>query len=262
MSAIIQNLKPLDVKPLQHQHADLPLEIPLIDGKIHLLLCATGSVATIKIPNMIQALSKYANLSIRLIFTASATNFLQGQSAEQPSIEDLQAMPNVQGVYFDEDEWKEPWVRGNKILHIELRRWADLMVVAPLSADGLAKITQGWSDNLLLSVARAWDTTGELDPVRKFSGLDQPPEQGESDVRRVKRILVAPSMNTAMWKQPITGMQLKVLKEDWGVPNGGWYEVLEPMQKELACGDTGGGAMKDWREIVNIIEDRLGLNIV
>lgn len=176
MSATIQDLRPLNLKPVQHQTQ--PSEFPLNDGKTHLLLCATGSVATIKIPNIITALSRYTNLSIRLIFTQSATNFLRGQSAEQPSLREIEALPNVDGIYFDEDEWREPWIRGNKILHIELRRWADVMVIAPLSADTLAKITQGWSDNLLLSVIRAWDTTGELDPVRHLPGLDHPREEG------------------------------------------------------------------------------------
>ncbi|KAF2256642.1 phosphopantothenoylcysteine decarboxylase [Trematosphaeria pertusa] len=257
MAAVVQDLQPLNLKPV---HDEDPLALPLYDDKIHLLLCATGSVATIKIPNIIKALSKYSNLSIRLVFTESATNFLRGQSAEQPSLEEIEALPNVDGIYFDEDEWREPWVRGNKILHIELRRWADMMVVAPLSADALAKITQGWSDNLLLSVMRAWDTTGELDPVRDIPGLDRPREEGSEGAVRKKRILVAPSMNTAMWKQPITKQQVKVLDEDWGVRNGGWFEVLQPMEKELACGDVGGGAMKDWRDIVKVIEDRLGLS--
>ena len=256
MSAVIADLKPLNIKPLPGQE---PLDLPLYDDKIHLLLAATGSVATIKIPNIISALAKYTNVSIRLIFTSSSTNFLQGQSAEQPSLEEIEALPNVDGIYFDQDEWKDPWVRGNKILHIELRRWADMMVVAPLSADTLAKITQGWSDNLLLSVVRAWDTTGELDPVRDIPELNRPREEGGEGVRRKKRILVAPSMNTAMWKQPITKQQVKILNEDWGVQKDGWFEVLQPMEKELACGDVGGGAMKDWKEIVAIIENRLGL---
>jgi phosphopantothenoylcysteine decarboxylase len=256
MSSIVTDLKPLNLR--QVRSAD-PYALPLRDSKIHLLLCATGSVATIKIPNIIQALSKYTNLSIRLIFTDSAKNFLRGQSAEQPSLADIEALPHVDAIYFDEDEWREPWVRGNKILHIELRRWADIMAVAPLSANSLAKITQGWSDNLLLSVIRAWDTTGELDPVRDMPGLDRPREEGVEGVRRTKRILVAPSMNTAMWLQPITKKQIKVLDEEWGVRNGGWFEVLQPMQKELACGDVGGGAMKEWKEIVEVLEDRLGL---
>lgn len=259
MSAEVRDLKPLNLKPLQHQHEAKPdpFAFPVHDEKTHLLLAATGSVATIKIPNMIRALSKHGHLAIRLIFTASATNFLQGQSAEQPSLADIEALPNVEAIYFDEDEWKDPWVRGNKILHIELRKWADIMVVAPLSADTMAKITQGWSDNLLLSVVRAWDTSGLVDPMRDMPGLEGLSDEGQG--LRKKKILVAPSMNTAMWKQPITMQQVRILDEDWGVKNGGWFEVLQPMEKELACGDVGGGAMKDWREIVGVVEERLGL---
>lgn len=253
MTTEIKDLKPLHLKP---SRASEPHALPLNDEKIHLLLCATGSVATIKIPNIVQALSRHENLSIRLIFTEAARNFLRGQSAEQPSMEDIEALPNVEGIYFDEDEWSEPWVRGNKILHIELRRWADIMVIAPLSADTLAKITQGWSDNLLLSVVRAWDTTGELDPVRDVA-TSHNVSLGQ---RRKKKILVAPSMNTAMWKQPITKKQVAVLDQEWGAQNGGWFDVLLPMEKQLACGDVGGGAMKDWKEIVKIIENNLGLN--
>jgi phosphopantothenoylcysteine decarboxylase len=68
----------------------------------------------------------------------------------------------------------------------------------------------------------------------------------------------------------ITKRQIKVLEEDWGVceetvdlnegESGGWFLVLRPEEKELACGDVGDGAMKDWKEIVKVIEKRLGLN--
>jgi phosphopantothenoylcysteine decarboxylase len=263
MSAEISELRPLGLQPVQHQHQYTPrtdaFTFERSNGQIHVLLCASGSVATIKIPNMINALAPHKTVRIRLIFTTSAANFLQGQSAEQPSIAEIEALPNVDAVYFDADEWAEPWVRGNKILHIELRRWADIMVIAPLSANELAKITQGWSDNLLLSVVRAWDTTGLVDPVREIPGVQWAEEATGSGVIKKKRILVAPSMNTAMWLQPITKKQIDVLDGEWGVKNGGWFEVLQPMQKELACGDVGGGAMKDWREIVSLIEERLGL---
>ena len=256
MSVTIKDLKPLNLKPLRNQDS---ISSASRDDKIHLLLCATRSVATIKIPNIISALSKHPNISIRLIFTSCAAHFLRGQSSEQPSIAEIGALSNVEGIYFDEDEWREPWVRGNKILHIELRRW-DLMLIAPLSANSLAKIAQGWSDNLLLSVVRAWDTTGELDPIRGIPGLDRPREEGGEGARRVKLILVAPSMNTAMWNHPVTKKQVNVLDEEWGARNGGWFEVLMPMEKELACGDVGGGAMKDWKEIVEVVRDRLGLS--
>ncbi|KAF1921778.1 flavo protein [Ampelomyces quisqualis] len=264
MSAEISEVRPLGLKPVQHQHRQTPRPDPFIfnreDGDINVLLCASGSVATIKIPNIINALAKHKNVRIRLVFTSSAANFLQGQSTEQPRIADIEALPNVDAVYFDADEWAEPWVRGNKILHIELRRWADIMVIAPLSANELAKITQGWSDNLLLSVVRAWDTTGLIDPVRDIPGVQWAEARGAESAVRKKRIIVAPSMNTAMWLQPITKKQIDILNDEWGVDNGGWFEVLQPMQKELACGDVGGGAMKDWREIVGLIEERLGLS--
>lgn len=134
------------------------------DGKHHLLLACTGSVATIKLPQILSTLtSRHSNLSIKVLLTESARNFLQGQAEEQPSLSSLAALPGVDGIYFDSDEWREPWTRGAHILHIELRRWADLMVIAPLSANSLAKLANGYSDNLISSVVRAWDTTGLID---------------------------------------------------------------------------------------------------
>ena len=80
-------------------------------------------MATIKLPLTIRALgSRHANLSIRVLLTPAASRFLAGQSPEQPPISSLLDLPNVDGVYLDEDEWKEPWKCGNTILHIELRR--------------------------------------------------------------------------------------------------------------------------------------------
>ena len=225
----------LPAKFVAAEHAD--------DNKKHLLLAASGSVATIKLPNIVNELSRYNDLSIRIIVTKAAENFLEGQSEEQPVLESLLLDKNVDGIYRDEDEWTRPWVRGRSILHIELRRWADLLVIAPLSADSMAKMTVGFADSLLLSVVRAWDTTGEIEGSKK------------------KRIVVAPSMNTAMWNHPITKKQLRVLEEEWcwkekGV---GWIEVLRPVGKKLACGDSGNGAMREWSEIVSVIEERMNL---
>lgn len=224
------------------------------DGKHHLLLAASGSVATIKIPNILNALSHHTNLSIRLIFTKSAINFLAGQSAEQPSLESLRSIPNVDDIFLDDDEWVHPWKRGEAILHIELRRWAHLLVIAPLSANTLAKITSGFSDNLLTSVVRAWDTTGLVEATAQGFEIGQMSK---------KRIIVALAMNTAMWRHPITKRQIRILEEEWAVSSGdetksdGWFEVLRPQEKELACGDVGDGAMKDWKEIVEVILQRL-----
>ncbi|KAL9030904.1 MAG: hypothetical protein Q9196_001012 [Gyalolechia fulgens] len=215
------------------------------DGKKHLLLAASGSVATIKLPKIAEAFSDHQNLSIRIILTKAADRFLAGQSDEQPTNEYLRTIPNVDGVFLDNDEWAEPWTRGAGILHIELRRWADLLVVAPLSANSLAKMTTGIADNLLLSVIRAWDTSGVTNATSKS----------------VKRILVAPAMNVAMWLHPITKKQLKILEEDWKIDGSpqGWVEILQPVEKTLVCGDSGHGAMKEWSDIVSLIEKRLAL---
>jgi phosphopantothenoylcysteine decarboxylase len=231
------------------------------DSKTHLLLAASGSVATIKIPNILLALSRYPSLSIRLILTRSATQFLAGQAAEQPPLHTLLSSPNLEGIYLDDEEWSHPWKRGGSVLHIELRRWAHMLVIAPLSANTMAKITHGMADNLLTSVVRAWDTTGLVEATTE-AVLD-----GSVQARGKKIILVAPAMNTAMWRHPITKSQLAVLEDEWGVSNGkeegkedgGWFEVLRPQEKELACGDVGDGAMKEWKEIVHVIEERLRL---
>lgn len=216
------------------------------DGKYHLLLCATGSVAAIKIPAICSALSQYSNLSIRVVLSDSATQFLQGQSDEQPHWGTLENIENVHGVCVDRHEWREPWKRGNSILHIELRRWADLMVIAPLSANALAKMALGMSDTLVLSVARAWDTTGQIDGVRPGILL-------EGGAKR-KTIMIAPAMNTAMFHHPATMKHLNVLAGEWGVQNGGWIELLAPIEKGLACGDAGSGGMKEWKSIVLDVE--------
>ncbi|KAI0885801.1 flavoprotein [Annulohypoxylon maeteangense] len=252
----------------------------LQDNKKHLLLAASGSVATIKLPLIIEALAERhsqrnssQDLSIRVLLTPSATRFLSGQSREQPPVSSLLSMPCVDGVYVDADEWREPWKRGDAILHIELRRWADLLVIAPLSANTMAKIVGGFADGILTSVVRAWDAWGELD--------------SDTGRKRKKHIIVAPAMNTAMWRHPVTAKSLRVLEEEWGVgghgsakarpahpatddegptpepkregDDGGWFEVLRPQSKTLACGDVGDGAMMEWKEIVAVIEERLGL---
>ncbi|ETS81135.1 hypothetical protein PFICI_06137 [Pestalotiopsis fici W106-1] len=267
-----------DVQHVRSTQSDIAnLTASFHDSKVHLLLAASGSVATIKLPLIIQALSHHPNLSIRVLLTPSARRFLAGQSAEQPTVSSLYDHSCVDAVYFDEDEWKEPWKRGNSILHIELRRWADMLVIAPLSANTMAKIVWGMADGIITSVVRAWDARGELDsdvgrdlPVGAGAAAAATTANGAASRSqqtgrhgKIKRIIVAPAMNTAMWRHPVTESQIKVLSEDWGVgkqgKGAGWFEVLPPQQKTLACGDIGDGAMMEWSEIVKVIEDRLGL---
>lgn len=196
------------------------------DGKKHLLLAASGSVATIKLPLIISSFENHPNLSIRVILTKAASKFLAGQSPEQPDIPSLALLPHVDGVYLDEDEWIHPWTRHSKILHIELRRWAHLLAIAPMSANLLAKVTGGLCDDLLTTVVRAWDVE--------------------------RAVIAAPAMNVMMWQNPITAKQVAILADEWD-----WFEILSPQVKELACGDVGQGAMCDWHEVVAVIEERL-----
>lgn len=113
-------------------------------------------------------------------------------------------------------------LRGDPVLHIELRKWADICLIAPLSANTLAKIANGLADNLLTSTLRAWD----------FS----------------KPICAAPAMNTYMWNHPVTLPQINLL-ETWG------YTVIYPISKKLVCGDTGVGAMADIDSLERTILD-------
>ncbi|TFB06615.1 putative phosphopantothenoylcysteine decarboxylase [Trichoderma ghanense] len=240
------------MKHLTHLSSDNPAQDvsqARSDGKLHLLLAASGSVATIKIPNIIQGLSRHSNLSIRLVLTSSAAQFLQGQAAEQPTLEEIRSYPNVDAIYTDESEWVQPWTRGAPILHIELRKCKfaagpslqerQTQVIAPLSANTLAKMVHGMTDSLLSSIILAWDTDGGVDGKKK-------------------KILVATAMNTAMFRNPITQRNLQLLNEVMGGP-GGWVEELQTISKGLACGDVGQGAMASWQTIVAAIEEKLGL---
>lgn len=119
----------------------------------------------------------------------------------------------------DEDEWK-CWREEKSVLHIELRKWADLMVIAPLDANTLAKMAGGICDNLLLCTTRAWDMA--------------------------KPLYFCPAMNTKMWEHPITNQHIQILKS-WG------HLEIDCISKTLFCGDTGLGAMADVNTIVRTI---------
>ena len=100
----------------------------------------------------------------------------------------------------------------------ELLDWAHILVMAPLSANTLAKLALGLCDNLVTRVARGWD-------------MSQP-------------LILAPAMNTRMWKHPATARHVSMLQELGAV-------VVQPVAKKLACGDVGVGAMASVATIVD-----------
>jgi len=191
------------------------------NGKIEktkVLLGATGSVASIKIPDIISGLNiKFnGNAEIRFVPTQNALHFL-------PQVDEIEDKLGAK-IYRDENEWSSWSKRGDPVLHIELRKWADVLILAPLDANTLAKLSNGICDNLLTSVCRAWDFK--------------------------KPIIFAPAMNTFMWEHPITSTQINTLKT-WG------YHEIPPIEKVLMCKDVGKGAMAEPDTIVNVVCDTL-----
>lgn len=124
------------------------------------------------------------------------------------------------------DEWSSFKEIGDPILHIELRRWADIVLIAPCSANTLAKLNAGICDDLLTSFMRALSSNT---PTVLF-----------------------PAMNTLMWDHPLTAKHVQGARELG-------YEVMGPVEKKLACGDTGRGAMTEWSDIVQLVVDKFAL---
>lgn len=123
---------------------------PLLPSPLFPCVCA-GSVATIKVPQLCQLLLDLG-CEVKVVSTKAASYFVTQQQ-----------LPAAVGpIAGDEDEW-HAWSRvGDPVMHIELRRWADVFVVAPLSANSLAKLANGLCDNLVTCVARAWDFSRPL----------------------------------------------------------------------------------------------------
>ncbi len=173
------------------------------------LLGVTGGIAAYKSAELLRLLQK-AGMEVRVIMTRAATNFvtpltfetLSGQPVRLDEINELRA--------------------DSRITHIEDSREADIMVIAPATANTLAKMANGIADNLLTSICLAFGKT----------------------------IVVAPAMNTNMWEHPATQRNVLFLRER-GV------FVVEPGSGELACGIYGSGRMADPDSIVAEVKLRL-----
>ncbi|KAK0407681.1 hypothetical protein QR680_003527 [Steinernema hermaphroditum] len=203
---------PLERIKMQNRPAFTPdHKIQKFGSKYHLLIGVTGSVASIKLKELTDEIRKQAGqerVAIKIVATNSALHFV-----------DFDEVTDV--IYEDRDEWGMWTKRGDPVLHIELRKWADGMVIAPLDANTLGKIANGLCDNLLTCVVRAWDFE--------------------------KPLHFAPAMNTCMYSHPLTFKHVKVLKEMFQ------YKEIPAIEKELMCGDRGYGAMANVKMIASII---------
>lgn len=193
-------------------------------GRKRCVIGCSGSVATIKVPELVVKLA--TQYDILVVATEHARFFLEKAQGYNPKVWDqFIALGGMNLVLEDKDEWTMWSKMGEDVLHIELRRWADVLVIAPASANLIAKASVGISDNLLLSVIRAWDMNN-------------------------KPCILCPAMNTLMWDHPATSIALEKLHE-WG-----WKQV-GPVAKMLACRDVGQGAMASVNDICQSVVDIL-----
>src|SRR4051812_48835159 len=153
----------------------------------NVLVGATGSVAAVRVPALFDALTADGH-AVKVVATDAATYFFDPATIEPASGGREPPVPDSTGgsrpplaatLFRDADEWPgDRYDPGAPVLHIELRKWAEILVVAPLDANTLAKLAVGLCDNCLTCVWRAWDPA--------------------------KPVVLAPAMNTLMWENPFT----------------------------------------------------------
>jgi len=202
------------------------LQAPRGDRR-RVILMATGSVASVKVPELAVSLCDLYEVVVVLtecgerMLLSAAWQYRPAMEAKWRDLQDTKALH----VLSDADEWDGYEVVGtDAVAHIELRKWADAVVVAPCSANTMAKAALGLCDNLASCLLRAWDPQ--------------------------KPVVLAPAMNTLMWTHPCTEQHLQVLQSRG-------YRIINPISKTLACGDVGCGALATLEEIVAVVRQVL-----
>jgi phosphopantothenoylcysteine decarboxylase/phosphopantothenate--cysteine ligase len=170
----------------------------------HIVLGLSGGIACYKAAELCRALVK-AGATVQVVMTESAAQFMTPVT--------MQALSN-RPVYVSQWDAREP----NNMAHINLSREADAIVVAPASADFMAKLLHGRADDLLSLMCLA------------------------RPIERVPLVL-APAMNREMWIHPATQRNMAQLTSDGA-------HVLDVGQGEQACGETGDGRMLEPDEIL------------
>ncbi|MFO3667061.1 bifunctional phosphopantothenoylcysteine decarboxylase/phosphopantothenate--cysteine ligase CoaBC [Anaerococcus kampingiae] len=175
----------------------------MLKGK-NILLGISGGIAAYKVLDLCSRLKK-KDVNLKIIMTKSATEFVSPLSFE--------TMGRCL-VYSDLFEGHH-----ENVHHIELVKWADLMLIAPASANTIAKMANGIADNFLTS----------------------------SYLACYKDVIIAPAMNTNMLKAKATQRNLKTLEDD-GV------KIIKPEPGLLACNTVGDGRMEEPSEIVDYLD--------
>ncbi len=176
----------------------------------HVLIGISGGIAAYKVCEVVSSFAK-RGIEVRVILTQSAAEFVTPLTfatlARSPA-------------YTDADFWQPT---NGKPLHIELAEWADIFLLAPVTANTLAKLVYGMADNLLTNTVLASNCP----------------------------ILFAPAMNTTMWLQPSVQENWRKLLQD------SRYTAIAPTDGILACDAVGTGRMAEPEVILEYLESFL-----
>ena len=175
----------------------------LLNKKILLVIC--GGISAYKSLEIIRGLKKN-NSQVKTILTKSAKKFITPLSISSLSQEKV-----YEDMFNIENE--------TEMDHISLSRWADLILVAPATANTLSKLSLGSADDLASTVILASD----------------------------KEVYLVPAMNVRMWEHPSTKENLNKLK-NYG------YKIIGPEVGDMACGEFGKGKMTEPNEIIKEID--------
>ena len=179
-----------------------------LTGK-HIVLGVTGGIAAYKSAEVVSRL-RHLGADVHVIMTKNATEFVAPLTFRT-----LSANPVVTDTFAEPEEWN--------VEHVALAKLADLFVIAPATANILAKMANGIADDMLSTTVLATKAP----------------------------VLVAPAMNTGMWTAKATQQNVSVLKSR-GV------QMIGPESGKLACGDEGAGRMSEPADIVAKIAEILG----
>ncbi len=174
---------------------------------MNIVLGVSGGIAAYKAPELVRRLQD-AGAVVRVILTPNAARFVSPLS--------LAAVSN-HGVITD--QWGDAGHGG--VDHIELARWAELLLIAPATANVLAKLAVGIADDALTTYALAHRA----------------------------EVLVAPAMNTYMLAHP-------TVQQNIATQRARGVGVIEPVNGLQACGEEGAGKMPDVPELVSIVKER------
>ncbi|MBN1192093.1 MAG: bifunctional phosphopantothenoylcysteine decarboxylase/phosphopantothenate--cysteine ligase CoaBC [Coriobacteriia bacterium] len=177
---------------------------PVSDGRKTIVVGVTGGIAAYKTCELVRALVR-DGYRVKVVMTEAATRFVSPLTFRT-----LSAEPVTVSMWADEPD--------AKIHHISLAEEADLMVIAPCTANVIAKIAHGRADDMLTTTALATEAP----------------------------LVIAPAMNVHMWRKDVTQRNVAVLRSRGAV-------VIDPTHGELACGDVGEGRLASVESIVEAV---------